>query len=326
MSSYPPPNSNYSIYNSINFTYATDSITLETADSRYLKLTGGIELGSVSFSAGLSSVGPITISNSAASTSSITGAIQSAGGAYFGNSSIVNSQLSIIGTGTASTLTGLKLNSYDTVNSYIQNNIQNLSSGTLASSDWIATCNNGNDTAGYINMGINSSGYTTALGGPSDSYLFCVADLSSNGGNLWIGTQSAKSVYLFANTAIPTSSTAIAWDGTNLNMPTGSQINAVKQKVGSTGTVLNRIEQGSASITNTTLGVDTTLSQVVNFTNSFSSTPNVVVSINSTGGTNQQKLIISTSSVSTSGFTCNLHNTGSGSATGNVNISYIAMN
>ena len=59
MSSYSPPNSNYSIYNGANFNYATESITLETADSRYLKLTGGIELGSVSFSAGLQSASSI---------------------------------------------------------------------------------------------------------------------------------------------------------------------------------------------------------------------------------------------------------------------------
>ena len=35
-------------------TYAFDSITLQTADSRYLKLTGGVEIGLVSFPAGLS--------------------------------------------------------------------------------------------------------------------------------------------------------------------------------------------------------------------------------------------------------------------------------
>ena len=80
MSSYPPPNSNYSLYNSANFTYATDSITLETADSRYLKLIGGVELGSVSFSAGLTSVGPISISDTTQSTNASTGALIIAGG------------------------------------------------------------------------------------------------------------------------------------------------------------------------------------------------------------------------------------------------------
>lgn len=54
MSNYPPPNSNYSLYNEANFSYANNALTLGEADARYLKLTGGIELGLVSFSAGLS--------------------------------------------------------------------------------------------------------------------------------------------------------------------------------------------------------------------------------------------------------------------------------
>ena len=327
MSSYPPPNSNYTLYNSANFTYATDSITLETADSRYLKLIGGVELGSVSFSAGLTSVGPISISNSSASTSSTTGAIQSLGGAYLGNSSIINNQLTVIGTGSASSLSGLKINSYETSNGFIQNNIQNLSSGAGASCDWVATNNNGNDSAGFVDLGINSSGFSGAVGGASDSYLYSVADLSSNGGNLWVGSGSvSKNLYLFANTTTPTTSNAVLGDGTNLTMPASSQINAIKQKVGSTGTILNRIEQGSFTFTNTSLAGTTSASQVVNFSNSFSSTPNVILTINYLSGSGQEKCIVIASSVGTSSFTCNIYNTAITAMTGNVNISYIAIN
>ena len=326
MSSYPPPNSNYSLYNSANFTYATDSISLETADSRYLKLTGGIELGSVSFSAGLSSVGPILISNNSASTSSITGAIQCLGGAYFGNSSIFNNQLTVIGTGSNTSLSGLKINSYDTLNGFIQNNIQNLSSGNNASCDWVATNNNGNDSAGFVDVGINSSSFSGSVGGASDSYLYSVADLSNNGGNLWVGSNSAsKNLYLFANTT-PTTSNSIVWDGVNLNMPSGSQINAIKQKIGSTGTILNRFEQGSFTFTNTSLAGITSATQSVNFSNTFSSTPNVILTINYLSGIGQEKCIVIASGVGTSSFTCYIYNTAATAMTGNVNISYIAIN
>lgn len=320
MSSYPPPNSKYSVYNSANFTYATDSITLEKADARYLKLTGGIELGSVAFSAGLSSVGAITISNNNASTSSTTGAIQSLGGAYLGNSSIINNQLSVIGTGSASSLSNLKFNSYDTVNSYIQNNIQNLSSGTSASSDWIATCNNGSDTTGFVDMGINSSGFTTAIGAVSDSYLYCVSDLSSNGGNLWIGTQSPKLVYLFANTSTPTASNSISFDG--------STFKTIGLKVGLNGTTYNQELYGNFTLTTPNIVALGSTTQIVSFSTSFASAPNVLanVSYTSTAGTSMNFLIITVFSVSTSQCTITITNTHPAVATtGSVAISWKAF-
>lgn len=320
MSAYPPPNSNYSIYNSVNFTYANDSITLEIADSRYLKLTGGIELGSVAFSAGLSSIGPITISKNDASTSSITGALQSLGGAYFGNSSIINNQLSVIGTGSASSLTGLKLNSYDTVNSYIQNNIQNLSSGTIASSDWIATCNNGSDSAGFIDMGINSSGFSTAIGSASDSYLYCISDLSSNGGNLWLGTQSPKSVYLFANTTLPTSANSMSFDGTIFK--------TIGLKIGLNGTTHNQELYGNFTLTTPNITALQNTTQIVTFSTSFSSTPNVLANISytSTAGASMNFLLVTVFGVSTSQCTITITNTHPvTTTTGSVSISWKAF-
>jgi hypothetical protein len=133
-------------------------------------------------------------------------------------------------------------------------------------------------------------------------------------------------LYLFANTSVPTSSNSISWEGTNLNMPSGSQINAVKQKIGSTGTVLNRIEQGSFTFTNTSLASLSGATQAVSFASSFSSTPNVILTINYLSGVNQEKLTLVAGNVSTTGFTCYIWNTYSAAMTGNVNISYIAVN
>ncbi|QMU30464.1 beta strand repeat-containing protein [Adhaeribacter radiodurans] len=45
------------------------------------------------------------------------------------------------------------------INSYFQTNIQNLSTGSQASSDVVATADNGTETTNFINMGINNSGY-----------------------------------------------------------------------------------------------------------------------------------------------------------------------
>ena len=61
------------------------------------------------------------------------------------------------------------------VDSYLQQSIQNLSSDAYASSDVVATADNGTDESYYINMGIASSQY--AIGGfevigPNDGYLY----------------------------------------------------------------------------------------------------------------------------------------------------------
>jgi hypothetical protein len=103
--------------------------------------------------------------------------------------------LTVSGTGTPVALTGLKLQTYDTVNGWIQNNIQNLSSGSNASSDFVATANNGtSDTPGpathYIDFGINGSGYSAGSWGlANDGYAYV------DGGDLWLGTNtSAKNI------------------------------------------------------------------------------------------------------------------------------------
>jgi len=80
------------------------------------------------------------------------------------------------------------------VNSYSQILNQNHSSGTNASTDFVATNDIGTDDVNYIDMGINSSTYSNpafSISGANDGYLFI------NGGNLAIGTQSAGKNILF---------------------------------------------------------------------------------------------------------------------------------
>jgi hypothetical protein len=86
------------------------------------------------------------------------------------------------------------LSAHGEIDSYSQLNVQNFSSGTFASSDIVATADNGTETTGYINMGINSSGYSVAnsVGNAGDSYLYSVAN------DLYIGnTVPGHQVVLF---------------------------------------------------------------------------------------------------------------------------------
>ncbi len=93
----------------------------------------------------------------------------------------------------ATAFTGVKLNSIGTVNSYIQNNLQNLSNGSTASGDWIATADDGTDATKYIDLGINSSGWAGVgmIDGARQGYLY-TKDVP-----LAIGTDGANSLKLF---------------------------------------------------------------------------------------------------------------------------------
>ncbi len=106
------------------------------------------------------------------------------------------------------------IGAYGFNNNYIQLNITNSHQGATSSADLVATNNVGNEYAGYIDMGINGSNYTSSLGAKnyigasSDAYLYCT------GSNLYIGniTPSA-SVYFFAGGYLNTSSVKLDSNG-----------------------------------------------------------------------------------------------------------------
>ncbi|MEI7512533.1 MAG: hypothetical protein WCK01_03680 [Candidatus Uhrbacteria bacterium] len=80
---------------------------------------------------------------------------------------------------------------HGTTNTYLQVNLQNMSTGTQATGDFVVTSDNGNDSSYYIDFGINGSNYSSpdyTIGGPNDGYLYV------NGGNLDIGTASATDI------------------------------------------------------------------------------------------------------------------------------------
>ena len=92
-------------------------------------------------------------------------------------------------------------------NGYAQINSQNINAGADATTDYVATANNGSDSAFYIDMGINGSGYdptspTNSLGTSTyanDGYLYVQGSTGAPGagGNLVIGTTSTGKVVRF---------------------------------------------------------------------------------------------------------------------------------
>lgn len=96
----------------------------------------------------------------------------------------------VIAPGTLVGFPGSPIEADGNINSYFQVIEQNQSSGTIASTDFVATSNAGSDTNLYIDMGINGSGFSQSatgwyVNGANDGYLY------TQGGNLAIGTSTS---------------------------------------------------------------------------------------------------------------------------------------
>jgi len=147
-----------------------------------------------------------------------------------------------------------------TINNYLQLNIQNRSAGTSASSDVVATADNGSETTNYVDMGINSSGNTSNyFGGINDAYLYNI------GQNLLIGTgTAAKSLVFMTGGTTQSTNERMRIDGNGsvgiaTNAPNSStklDVNGAV-KLGAKGTVEKNVisfEVSFASNTNVSAG------------------------------------------------------------------------
>ena len=83
------------------------------------------------------------------------------------------------------------------IDNYLQLNIKNSSGGNTASSDIVATADNGTESINYIDLGINSSGYTSALipilDGVNEAYLY------ATGGDMKVGNGATYDLGFFTN-------------------------------------------------------------------------------------------------------------------------------
>ncbi len=84
------------------------------------------------------------------------------------------------------------------IDNYLQINVQNRSATASASSDLVATADNGSETSNYIDMGINSSVYNSTavpvLNGANNGYLF------SAGNDFTLGNLGNNKSFIFFTT------------------------------------------------------------------------------------------------------------------------------
>jgi len=122
---------------------------------------------------------------------------------------------------------------FTNLNNYTQFSLQNLNSGTLASSDFVITADTGNDTTNYSDMGVASSGhsdssYTIIL--PLDAYYY------TNGGNLVLGTQTVGKIIKFHQAGTLTANEVARFAPTSNNLLVGTTTD-VGSKITANGTI-----------------------------------------------------------------------------------------
>ena len=143
---------------------------------------------------------------------------------------------------------------------YAQINFQNINSGTFASTDFVATADNGTDGSHYIDVGINSSTYNDPEYSAmlaDDGYLYVRGD--EEGGNLVVGTATPGGVIRFISGGTESANivaTMYAKDTQSTSTTTGSFV-----LTGGAGISQNLNVGGDTVITGnlTVQGVTTTL-------------------------------------------------------------------
>ena len=186
-------------------------------EERYLKfLVNGTEPTPGNFTGdfGDLQLNTILLTSTATSTNSDTGALVVPGGVGIrGNVNIQDTGQLVVGSNLAQPFVDSPLHTAGNANSYFQIHNQNVNSGTLASTDYVATANNGNDLTRYINMGIGSSNFAHpdfSMAGPNDGYLYV------HGGDLRIATATTGTNIEFWLEGTASTSTGILFTTTNV--------------------------------------------------------------------------------------------------------------
>jgi len=170
---------------------------------------------------GLTVNGPVTFNGAFTYISTATTQVTGSTGTFYGDVYGVGALYA--GVAGYSPLPATVIQSSANVNDYIQNNFQNINNGVTASTEWVATADNGNDSNNYLDMGVaggawngtqaNSVGTAAQA---NDSWVYAQGTTSSSaGGNLILGTiKNGKSVKILTGST-GSSSIVATFNGRN---------------------------------------------------------------------------------------------------------------
>jgi hypothetical protein len=194
--------------------------------------------------------------------------------------SLTNPEQLLIDAGTATNVYQNVIVGKGNTNSYAQLNIQNTNAGTSASSDVVATSNNGNESTNYIDMGINSGSNTSGgiLGGANTAYLY------STGSNFVIGNStSSKDISVYTTTSGGTATERIrVLSNGNVGVNTSTPVSTLD---------VNGSNSSAITVTSANITLDATNSTVilsggtptVTLPSAASSTRRIYTIVNQTG-------------------------------------------
>ena len=186
------------------FSAGTTGFTPSTATSGAVTLAGTLNVanggtGLTSLTAGYIPYGNGTSAFSSSSTFNFSGTLLTSPAISLTASALTSSNTSNLAIG--GTLgfsdTGIIASSVASTNNYLQQVIQNTSSGSAASAEFIAYNNNGTATTNYATVGINSSGYTGTGSINAAGYGYFLTGST----DLVIGTIGANALHMTVNSS-----------------------------------------------------------------------------------------------------------------------------
>ena len=202
-----------------------ESINVPLLNATTANITGNVNAGNVNVTEGVYAAtgyftGNVDILGTLTATSNV---IANTSGIFYGNA--VTGNAAIFGGVPGFTTLGsnVVIQFAGNANSYSQVNFENINGGNAASTDYVATANNGDDSTFFINMGITSNNHTgvhdnffTEHATNNTGYVYVVASdetgpgssgignllLGSTNGNVitWVGNTGAANVRTVAST------------------------------------------------------------------------------------------------------------------------------
>lgn len=279
MSAYPPTTPLPPLpseYNPIYFLSSTEGLTIALADTFYLRKSGGNCTGLITFSAGLQSSGQVSITNSAQSNSSTTGALVVSGGVGIGKNVHVDGTIHLTQVSSELQMTGTN-----------SNIVMSGSNGFISVANTSASTSS---TTGALRVqGGFYAGQNSLLN----------ADLSFAKSGF---TNRLTSQALTANRTLtlPNATGTVVLEDNQVSL---SNKTLTTLKVGTNGSTFSDMRHGNGSVAIVGASWDNKTATLT-FSPAFASTPNVIATItNGVNGTIVNACIITVASISTTGAT-----------------------
>jgi hypothetical protein len=171
----------------------TNATTSTASTNGALTVTGGVGIGGNLFVAGnITAGGNINFTGNVTSTNFTTSY-----GVFNGNTAGFGALYAgILGNAAQPNTT---IQSVANSNSDSQINNWNTNNGANASTDFVATANNGSNADTFIDMGINGSGYSASspfgASYANDGYMYVQGNTSTGGGNLMLATMTNNNIF-----------------------------------------------------------------------------------------------------------------------------------